>query len=259
MTRFTLFRLAALGFVLAALSLPPLSGAHAAQPAWLQATRTAHGVRLTLSIRNRPYPQNVLVRVWARLENVSGHDIGLYDNGPQAAGKYIPQPVVRSASGGASLPISLTDYLPYPGPAPHVDLLSTGAVRDIPELVILRGPRVQLRLTVARPSTGFPRHTRTLATPYVHVTLTAADPPQVDLVMLRATASVRLTPPSGAHGNPLAVWYAVCEDANSDQNIDWTPVSAVITPTCSPLTGWHEIVGWLGHSVAQIDWGAQQE
>jgi hypothetical protein len=250
-----------IALVLAVVSFPGLTPSYAAQPMWLHTVRIGSGVRLTLSIRNRAYPQNALVRVWARMQNLTGHEIGLYDDGPQAAGKYIPQPVVRPQDGGRSLPISLTDYRPFPGPAPMALRLPAGEVHNIPEIVILRGPRVQLRLTLAGKEkvSVVARPARTLATPYVHLMLTAPDSPQVDLVTPPGTPSLHLTPPPGAHGKPMAVWNVVCGDGNPLENIDWTPVTAVITPTCSPLTGWHEIVGWLGHSVAQIDWGAQQE
>jgi hypothetical protein len=265
MTCSTWVRFVAVCFVLAGLFLPSSGRVDAAQPAWLQTTRTAHGVRLTLSIRDRPYPRNALVRVWARVQNLTSHDIFMYDDGPMAAGKYIPQAVVRARPGGPPLPISLTDYMPYPGPAPMGLPLHAGATLNIPEIIILRGPVVQLRLTLTNQTklAGEAQPAATMSTPVLRARLTALAPPHVLLDTSPTAPSLRLTPPAGAHGNPLAVWNMVCASGfpggHPQEMIDWTPVSTDITPTCSPLTGWHEIVGWLGHSVAQIDWGAEQD
>lgn len=234
--------------------------ASAALPRWSQVTITSQGVRLTLSVRHRSYPQNALVRVWARMENLAKHDIFLYDPGPQAAGKYIPQAAVLAAPGGQPLPISLTHYMPFPGPAPSSFPLRARAVRNLPELVILRGAYLRLDLTLAAAGKQLPaRQGKMISTPLLHVSLTAPDTPSVTLHTPPDQPSATITPAGPVHGPLLAVWYFPCSgdffSSALQDRIYWSAIARHIIPPCSPITGWHEIAGWLNHSVAEIDWG----
>lgn len=235
--------------------------ADATVPGWSQATVTRHGVKLTLSIRRQTYPQSALVRVWARVQNVTAHNVLLYDQGPEAAGKYIPQPVVSKTREGTPLPISLTDYRSPSGPAPLSLLLPAGAVRNVPEMVILRGPFLRLDLTLSSGRHHPARPGSMLSTPTLRLNLIAPDTPTVTLHTPPAQPSATVAPTVDVHGNLLGVWNWNCgndifPDAKQ-QNLYWAPVGSRITPTCTSLLGWHEIVGWLNHPVAEIDWGEQ--
>jgi hypothetical protein len=166
-----------------------------ASPGWWQITVTSHGVRLTLSVQRRTYPQNALVRVWTRMQNVTTHQVLLYASGPQRAGEYIPQPVVLAAPRGRPLPISLTDYVAGPGPLPSSISLPAGAVRNIPEIVILRGPFLRLDLTLSAGRGTPPREGATVSTPLVGERLVgqdssknAAAPPSDQLKIYRGPA-----------------------------------------------------------------------
>jgi hypothetical protein len=235
-----------------------LSGA--APSGWVQVTATGHGVRLTLSIRRRSYPQNALVAVWGRAENITAHTVKLYDPGPHEAGQYIPQVVVLAKRGGEPLPVSLNDYMPNPGPVSGALPLYPHQTRNLRELVILRGPYLRLDLTfTGRPMP--PQNGPTLSTPLLHLSLTAPDTPTVALHVLPDPPSADIAPAGTVRGKLMAVWYYNCDPAYDEEvqeNIDWSAIGSHVTPACPSgfsLVGWHEDAGWLNHSVAQIDWG----
>jgi hypothetical protein len=226
---------------------------------WSQVTVTAHGVRLTLSIRRHAYPQNALVRVWTRMQNVTTHQVLLYANGPQRAGEYIPQVVVLAAPRGKPLPISLTDYVPGPGPLPSSISLPAGAVRNIPEIVILRGPFLRLDLTLSADRHVPAREGATVSTPLLHLNLTTPDSPTVTLHVPPDKPSATIEPVGPVRGDLFGEWYWACGNGGfneeAQQRIYWTAIGRLVVPACSSIVGWHEIAGWLNHSVAEIDWG----
>jgi hypothetical protein len=150
--------------------------------------------------------------------------------------------------------------MPFPGPAPQALKLYPHKGTNIPEIVILRGPIVRLDLTLAIGSYPIPRIGPTVSTPLIHLRLTAPDSPRVSLQVPPEQPNADITPVGRVHGALQAVWYFDCAggyDSSLQENIEWAPVASHITPPCSPLLGWHEDVGWLDHSVAQIDWGDQ--
>jgi hypothetical protein len=227
-----------------------------AAPQWRSVSTTQHGLRLTLSVPAHALPQNALMRVWTRMTNLTRHTIYLWDSGPMAPGKYIPQVEVLAANRTGPLPISLTDYFPYPGPAPFAYPLFAGATQNRPDLIILRGPLVRLKVDLAHRSRSIARQNGSVTTRALRIHLTAPDTPAVSLQMPPKALSADIVPAGTVHGRPLAVWYANCGDTQFDETFDWTAESSRIEPGCSPAMGWHVIIGWLNHSVGQIDWGS---
>ena len=246
-------------FVLMLLVVP--KPAHASTATWTQATATGYGVRLTLSIRRRTYPRNALVRVWTRIQNLTGHTLDIYSPGPMVAGQYVPQVVVLAKRKGTPLPISLTDYLPFSGPADSARPLAPHSVHNTPEVAILRGPLLRLDLTFAVGGPGPPGMGPTLSTPLLRLHLSRPDTPTVMLRVPPDQPSAGITPAGPVRGQPLAVWYYNCRDAYDaavQEDIHWIGISRHIIPSCpagSSLIGWNKIVGWLNHSVADVNWG----
>lgn len=221
----------------------------------VQVMTTSHGLCLTLTIPRSAYPGDALVRIWARLQNVSRKTIWIWDGGPPAPGKYLPQPFVYDATGATSLPISLTDYFPYPGPGPSVLPLRPGFDRTVSELVVLRGPRIRLVLTLAARHQANRGPGPDIVTPMARISLLAPDRPRIVAAPTpNEPLRMHIEPPSGVSGPPLGVYYADCGGTNFDQSIWWTRLARYIAPGCTPVLAWHVLVGWLDHSVVTIDY-----
>ena len=219
---------------------------------------TRDGLNLRLTLPHGSYPRNALVRVWAEAKNVSRRAVWIYDSGPPAPGKAFPQPEVFNASGTRMLPLSIVHYSPYPGPLPTRFLFQPGQVRRGWQVIVLRGPLLRLSVRLAENTRkwrmGLP--SGEVSTPAVRVRLTAPDTPSVYLHVSPGTLSADIIPGFQTTDQPLSVSSTEC-GIQVNQNIYWTPDSRHITPACVPIRqvqSWRVVIGWLGHSVATIDY-----
>jgi hypothetical protein len=213
---------------------------------------TEQGVRLDLYVPHRSYPRDALIRVWARLQNVSRHDVWIWDGGPPAPGKYMPQVEVFGPHGHAPLPLSLTNYINYPGPGPSARPLKPGYATNQPEDIVLRGPRIRLSLILSadRRRAGS-RPGWVVITPTLHLNLTSPDGPAT-AVQTQGGLTLDVTPVGPASGPLVAVYYVDCKNGGFQETFDWTSMPNPFTIACpQPLT-WDVIAGWRGHTVAEV-------
>lgn len=239
-----------------ALTLPPGVPLHAAagpSTAPLRAVAQHGGLRLEVTVPRSDYPRDALIRVRVVARNTTGHTLWIEGGGAQAPGRYLPQVEVLDHA-GRPLPLSLTTYFPYPGPAPTAASLTPGATIGGPEDVVLRGSWVRARVTLLRAGNIPVRAGYGLTTRPLRVHLLPSDSPKVTINAGTGGPSVTIVRPPGLRGPPQAVWYADCGGTNFDQRMYWSSVSTVLVPGCSPLHAWHVLVGWRGHSVAAIDY-----
>jgi hypothetical protein len=189
-----MLRRSVIGLLVAAAALggaegeaPHQAAAGATTP--LQVVAQRGGLRLELTIPRGSYPRDALVRVRAIARNTTRHTIWIETPGPIAPGTYFPQVEVLNGA-GLPVPISLTNYFPYPGPPPDAGTLQPGETVGGAEDIVLRGSWVRLEVTVLR-GPEFPVRTRFgLETRAARVHLLPPDPPN-RAAQLRCHASLR--------------------------------------------------------------------
>jgi hypothetical protein len=209
------------------------------------------GLRLELIVPRHAYPRNALMHVYAYARNVSRHTVWIEAGEPMAPGRYLPQVAVLNGQ-GQSLPLSLTSYFPYPGPAPYPAALKPGESVGGREDIVLRGSWIRVGVTLL-PRPTFPPQGTEFHTPVLHVHLLPSDAPAVQVTVTNGRGSAAITRPPGVRGFPWSVYYADCGGTTYDQRIYWSRASLHFGSGCSPLVAWHVLVGWWGHSVAEID------
>jgi hypothetical protein len=209
------------------------------------------GLQLELIVPRAHYPRNALMHVYAYARNVSHHTVWIEGGGPMAPGRYLPQVAVLNGQ-GQSLPLSLTSYFPYPGPAPYPAALKPGQSIGGRENIVLRGSWLRVGVTLlAKPALS--AQSAEFHTPVLHVHLLPSDAPAVQVSVTNGEGSATITRPPNVHGFPWSVYYADCGGTGFDERFDWSRASIHFTSGCSPLVAWHVLVGWWGHSVATID------
>lgn len=243
--------------------------------ALVSASRTAHGIRLTLTLGRNVYPRAALVRATIRVENVSNHVVNLW--GPSAGGNgvYYPEVDVLGRHGRTVFPPAL-HYGPVgPGqPRPFPNPLTPGQSFVRHGFIVLRGNRVRAQVPIDLNNTlpGF-----TLRTPAIQVTLTKPDRPRTHIQGF--PEGVRLEPRGPVTGRlHYMLWtqcyYAPPADVTENGLGLWTTTSTsvttvvragrgeVITPACPALEAggrvgnalqWHLIAGWPNHSTVIVD------
>jgi len=108
----------------------------------LTVSTVSHGVKLTLTAPHRDYPENALIRVSVRLENLSHHWKTVRGSGP-LCGSNRPSAEVTTSAGLAVYPPAIPFVFASCGRVLFGTRLLPGGVLQAHPLIILRGNRVQ--------------------------------------------------------------------------------------------------------------------
>ncbi len=218
----------------------------------------SHGVKLTLVVPRRVYPQNALVRVLVTMRNLSRQDVQILGQGMFCCGQYSLGAVVRDTSGQI---LHATDRIGTPL-GPGLSPLTVAPRHSMSERVflVLRADRVQGVVQVQKGSDYF-----TVQTPVVTVRLVTERAPQAILhapVADQLAATIR--PPTHMKGYLYSLGSYRCGKSDLPAGL---PSSAEpfqlslhsrLTADCSytgmPVTSWYVLAGWLNHPVVAIDY-----
>ncbi len=243
--------------VFAAILVASLSTTSAATPP-VQKTvisTVSRGVKLTLMVPRRVYPQNALVRVVVTLRNLSQQDVQILGQGMNCCFPYTLGAVVRDSS----------DQIVYPGDrrehalGPPLSPLTVAPRHSVRQRVflVLRAGRVQGIVQVQKGSDYF-----TVQTPIVTVRLVTERAPQVILhapVADQLTATIR--PPTHMKGYLYSLGSFLCGKTYLPAGLPFAgqfqlSLHSKLTADCSymgtPVTSWYALAGWLNHPVVAI-------
>jgi hypothetical protein len=238
----------------------------------------SHGVRISLLIPRRSYPQDALVQFTVTLQNISQRDRYLQDWPPDWGGRYSPHILMRTAGGRLVYEEELSSFLaPTPGGFGSNYILRPGATLRRHIRFVLEAGQVQAVEKVfdgytsfsSRPGTPTPprsqwaTHQWRVVTPFVPLTLTHEPAPVVAVsrtggwVLLAARSRVAVS------GSPLFMDSIRCWTGPSmmwtNQHVPWTPArgnrfSNSFERHCPSPQPWHAVIGWPNHRVAFISY-----
>jgi len=217
----------------------------------------SHGVKLTLMVPRRVYPQNALVRVVVTLRNLSQQDVQILGQGMNCCFPYTLGAVVRNMS----------DQIVYPGDrteqtlGPPLSPLTVAPRHSMSQRVflVLRAGRVQGVGQVQEGSELF-----TVQTPVVTVRLVTERAPRVILhaaVADQVTATIR--PPTQMKGYLYYLGSFLCGKSYLPAGLPYAgefqlSLHSKLTADCSytgtPVSSWYALAGWLNHPVVTIDY-----
>lgn len=245
---------------LAAFILAPIAAVHGMQS--VSATAEPHravvvkqGVRVTVSLPQRSYPRNALVRVWIGARNVSNHTIYVPES---CAGPSNPHITVLTGTGHIVFP----PLIPTPAPSGPV-VMGCMAAKPIPlkpghslhwrQDAVLRGTQIMAHIGLGNArSYG---HSSRWITGRLRVQLTPPDAPTITIHSAPST-TIDVTSTSGS--GPFVVndwWFCPGDDRLNGPNERTTTIAgSTISVPCSRPTEWHGVVAQIGHSLAQFDY-----
>ncbi len=217
----------------------------------------SHGVKLTLVVPRRVYPENALVRVTVTLRNMSRQDVQILGQGMNCCFPYTLGAVVRDTS----------DQIVYPGDrteqtlGPPLSPLTVAPRHSMSQRVflVLRAGRVQGVGQVQEGSELF-----TVQTPVVTVRLVTERAPRVILhapVADQLMATIR--PPTHMKGYLYYLGSYLCGKTYLPAGLPYSEpfdlsLHSKLTADCSysamPVTSWYVLAGWLNHPVVAIDY-----
>lgn len=220
------------------------------------ASRTAQGIRVSLSLPRSVYPRNGLVRASFTVRNTTTRDGCVFAGGPPNPNGFTPFVDVFDDQGRV-IPTSILDlFVWYPGPAPVPLRLLPHRQITFRSYVVLRGSGLQSSITFR---SGWPCQgtRRTIPTPILHLALTPPDTPSVQLTMQGDRLVAALHYPDIAAHSLRYVDAAKCGTDFLDvaQNPVWVRVKALdVAAGCPNPLAWRAVIGTLNHSVAWINY-----
>ncbi len=218
----------------------------------------SHGVKLTLMVPRRVYPENALVRVVVTLRNLSQQDVQISGQGMFCCGQYSLGAVVRDTSGQILYASDRRETPLGPGLSP----LTVAPRHSMSQRVflVLRADRVQGVVQVQKGSDYF-----TVQTPVVTVRLVTERAPRVILhaaVADQVTATIR--PPTHMKGYLYYLGSYLCGKSDLPAGLPSSAepfqlsLHSKLTADCSystmPVSSWYALAGWLNHPVVAIDY-----
>jgi hypothetical protein len=224
----------------------------------------AHDVRLSLFLPQSDYPQNALVQVTLRVENVGSRRVNVGRDSNGECESYSPHVLVETEEGTILYPPAIPPGSLHscPGAGEYAPL-PPGKSVTTQQYVILRADLLRAQLII--PVRG---GTQWLATPPLTVSLYPASPPAFRL-RIRRLPSANLVRPPGARG-PLYVvsnWYCTWPNpfygysASLASSQVWVETSSnhlvAGERPCRRVVWWRAVAGWLDEPVATIRYGRQ--
>lgn len=241
--------------------LPPYSVQARPTSAYLAEVRT-HGVELSLSLPRHDYPQDALVRVTVRLENISRRVVQVGATGAPACDRRGPGVLVSNASHQILYPPAITWLLPSCGPYLRPRSLRPGRTIRRGLFAILRGNQIQAIAAIGNKPVE-------ITTPPLTVTLRSEPAPHL---ILRTTAPSEISISSATPTQRGSFYYITSEmcvfptaGPQGGTGSGWGMTHfAFTTPDrdgvyrfasgCEPPTRWSFVGGWLNHPVATIEY-----
>lgn len=240
------------------LLLLPLSPARATSNPRYQVDSVSHGLKLSLILAQRSYPENALVRVGVRVENVS------------AGTALLQQPTLCSLNPEVEV-VAANHKILYPpavqGGKPATCSPRRSSLHLLPGhhmlwhvLVILRANR--LRVVVLLQGHGEVKGR------LMSVSLTADPPPRVT-IRTTPTVYAEVHPPGSVDGYMYYNQWWRCRTFGTPQKAGGTLTTGLgptflatsasrlvpdWDPTCSSFREWHAVVGWLNQPAATINY-----
>ncbi len=218
-----------------------------------RAQRIAQGLKVSIMVPRRSYPQDALIRVTLGIQNVSHHDVWVEAGGPPFPGETFPQIEVLNDAGSVEYPPAVAGYLPAPGPPPIAERIPPGERARRHALVVLYASHLRAIVTVLRSQVD-PYHAAGVTTPLVTVHLTASHPPGVILMHTGSQLNATIEPGAGMHGPLRFVDAVLCQGSGSGGHYFWTRSKNQFSPGCATVETRHFVAGWLNHSVAVLNY-----
>jgi len=212
-----------------------------------------HGVKLSVSVPRRTYPENALVNVTVRLQNLTPHNVFMSgNNGFSVAVLDSGHHLVYSADSpfmDASFFAQMGMRRPPVTLRPH-----RTTARSI--FVIMRGPFLQAQvILVAR---GKSKH-QVMGTDLLPLTLTHEPAPTV-VVSGSPLIHAAITPPPGVFTLPYVVEQTQCiSNGISSTRRGWDAAPGndlvpVFPLDCISGRKWMAYAGWVNHPIAEVDY-----
>ena len=238
------------------LSLLPARSSAAHPESGYSVSTLAHGVKLTLTVPNRLYPRNALVRVTLTVKNVAGHTKYI------RSGLESPSAYVLDDSGSEVYdplePLGDKTLITPMGPGLGSFPLRAGRVWQAHRYLVLRGDRIVYWMRLGRVGHG---NAVTVQGRPALLRLTEEAAPRVSITsspMLEAT----IIPPWAVSGPMLynQQWSCQTGDSTYLSGSGWvaakgsTVSGSEARANCSAKLQWRAIAGWLGHPVADVDY-----
>lgn len=213
-----------------------------------------HGVNLTLTVPRQVYPQNALIRVHVRVQNVLHRDLQV-EADFRTACAHTARVEVLNAGGATVYPPALVPFPAPPCVAPPMTILHAGETITRSPLVILRGPQIHAsigRLTTVNKGNQVTDQTVPVTTPNITVVLKPQAAPRITLHTRKSKIEALVDRPKAKHGPLLFQAFGDCPGATT---LIWTKaVSGRISSGCSAISRWTIVAGWLNQPVATLNY-----
>lgn len=229
----------------------------------------ADGVRLTLSLPQRIYPHNALVRAKIIVRNVSRREVYVAEQGSADNGFQTPQVEVVGPDGNVVYPPALSmQFLPRPGQIGSTSALSPKQTVVWHEYVILRAMRIRTWLDVQTSSAPDAPQQRVM-TPPLMLHLISGTAPGVTLRVTGSRVEAVIHPVGRVHGPLVYLDSGRCMypglGTQYPEHFTWIPAlrhrftlqSEPALGPCPDVLAWQAIAGWNGEPVAQINYLAR--
>jgi hypothetical protein len=226
---------------------------------------TAHGMRLTLSLRRGTYPRTALVRVRLTLMNISHHAIAVGSTAAPECAWFGPGVQVLDSAGQVLYPPATEWIMASCGPRIMPKPLAPGRTVHHTTFAILLGSAIR---AVATLSTATPGTATTIETPLLHLHMIDETTPQLT-VPSQPSLHLTVTPATPKQrGAFLFVFGILCPGPNPPSLVGgfgtavpgWQRASTHLgrafhlEAQCANPVRWVFVGGWLNHPVATVDY-----
>jgi hypothetical protein len=205
----------------------------------------SRGVKLSVTVPRRVYPNNALIIVELSIRNVSRHPVLMSGNNAPT--------VLAQTPGGVTLfdasypiPNQRLPSTPYISPWP----LYPGKVWKVREFVVVRGPYLQPVVNLVVGPSG---PEVTVRGRRLHLRLFRAASPTVTIIQ-SPSPHVRVTPTMGARGTPYVTFggrWGPIDASGYHWHVDWVPFDPRHLAPCD-ICGAVALFGYLGYPARTI-------
>jgi hypothetical protein len=207
-----------------------------------------NGLRLSVSVPQRAYPRNALIRVSVSLQNISHHTVVL--------GRTCYTPTLWGDVTNQAHTMEFSSYLPVRltgGVATCIYTRPTPGPRLAPGQTLHKEPYLVLRGGIITATAIVDPERYAAYTPPLRVRLIPAKPSTIHVHLPAPTYAV-LQPPPGAEGLPVVAEAYRCRRGPATTRGFHVVHTLYLVPHCAHVVEWHVIAGWLDHPVTTINY-----
>lgn len=228
----------------------------------LTASTVLYGVRLSLTLSRRVYPQDALVHVIVQVKNVTHKSVQIGGTGGAVCRQWGPGVRVGNAAGQAVYPPAITWMLASCGPPIRLRPLAPGQAVRRQLFAILWGNHIQAVASVGRELVEIATPPLTVSLrpePAPHLSLRTTSPSEIDVApatptqhgrFYYITSQVCFFPTPGAQGSSGSGWGI----GHFERGTPDTDGTFHMRSGCEPPSRWSFAGGWLDHPVAVINY-----